>query len=76
MRLADLRSALWIAAAAGIATLAAFAHPEIASAHTEENAPLSHVILDVGLWSLGAAAVIGLLVAVFWLRARRRGFHE
>lgn len=69
-----LRSALWVGAAAVIATLAALAHPEVASAHTAEDAPLSHVILDVALWGLVVTAVAGLLVAIFWLRARRRGF--
>jgi len=49
------------------------AAPARALAHTGENVPLSHVILEVGQWSLGAAAIVGALVGILWLRARLRG---
>ncbi len=72
-----MRSAvLRMATVVGVAAVAALAHPGVVLAHDGEDESLSHVLLDVGAWGVGAVAVIGLLVAVFWLRARRRGLHE
>lgn len=73
MRSAVLRSAARMATVIGVAALAALARPSVVLAHDGEDKSLSHVLLDVGVWSLGAVAVLGLLVAVLWLRARRRG---
>lgn len=45
-----------------------------ALAHTGEDADAGHVVVEFGLWALGATAVIVLAGLVFWIRAQiRRG---
>ena len=36
------------------------------------DATPEHVLLEVAEWGLAAAAALGLIVLVFWVRARRR----
>lgn len=47
-----------------------------ALAHTGEDASLEHIIVEVARWTVGIAAVLGVLVAGFWLRARRAKGHQ
>lgn len=60
-----------VGAAFGTALLAAFGSPQSALAHTGADVPWPHVLLEVGEWTLGAAGVLAVLVALLWLRARR-----
>lgn len=58
-----------------LAAAAMLLESDAALAHTGENASVTHVIIEVGRWSFGVAAVLALLVGLFWIRAslRRRG---
>ncbi len=45
----------------------------IALGHTSgADATPEHVLLEVAEWGLAAAAVLGLIVLIFWVRAKRR----
>jgi len=41
-----------------------------ALAHTGDDAAAGHIIIEFGQWAFGAAAVIALIVLVFWIRAK------
>ena len=46
----------------------------VAMAHTGEDANTKHMVLEFGLWGLGVAGGLALVVAVFWVRSYvRRG---
>ena len=47
--------------------------PRLAFAHAGEDESLAHMILDATQWGLGVAAVIGLVVALLWIRVKLRG---
>lgn len=42
-------------------------------AHTGEGVSIDHVIIEIGTWALAVTAVIGIIVGVFWVRARVSG---
>jgi hypothetical protein len=45
----------------------------IALGHTSgSGATPEHVLLEVAEWGLAVAAALGLIVLVFWVRAKRR----
>ena len=75
-RTAARRIALRVLAAIVLGLLLLAAQPGLASAHTDEDVPFSHVLLEVGRWSIGVAAVLALLVALLWLRVRLRRSGE
>lgn len=54
----------------GLALALAFARPELAAAHTGDDATFKHVFIEFALWGIGLAAALALLIAVFWVRAR------
>ncbi len=57
-----------------LATMAHLALRGIALGHTSgEGATPEHVLLEVAEWGLALAALLGLVVLVFWIRAKRRG---
>lgn len=56
--------------AVGLALSLAITQPGLAMAHTGDEAEFKHVVIEFALWGIGLAAVIMLLVAVFWVRAR------
>ena len=41
-----------------------------ALAHTGDDAAAGHIVVEFGQWAVGAAAVLGLVVLVFWIRAK------
>ena len=43
--------------------------PGIAAAHIEAGANVRHVIAEVAYWGLGVAITLGIIVAIFWVRA-------
>jgi uncharacterized membrane protein len=44
--------------------------PAPALAHTSgEGATVAHVLTEMGVWGIGVVATIGLVTAVFWVRA-------
>ncbi len=46
---------------------------DVALGHTSgAGASPEHILLELAEWGLGIAAVLGLIVLVFWIRARRR----
>lgn len=56
-----------------LAAVAQFPFPGIALGHTSgPGATAEHVLLEVAEWGLAVAAVLGLIVLVFWIRAKRR----
>ena len=65
-----MRTALTALFMAGIAVIAAIAQPEVALAHTGDDAEFKHVVIEFALWGIGLGAAIALLIAVFWVRAR------
>ena len=64
------RIALQVLVAAALTLALAFGRPELAAAHTGDDAAFKHVFIEFALWGIGLAAVLALLVAVFWMRAR------
>lgn len=65
-----------VVAAAGLAAALALVHPDIAAAHTGDDAQFGHIVVEFALWGIGLAAFIGLLVSVLWVRARLRRHGE
>jgi uncharacterized integral membrane protein len=53
-----------VAVALALGTAPAYAHVE------GEGSEFAHVIVEVGVWTLGIGAVLAALVGIFWLRAR------
>ena len=41
-----------------------------AFAHTGDDAAATHIVVEFGQWALGAAAVLALIIFVFWIRAK------
>ena len=59
--------------AAALAALSLVAFHATALAHTTgDSATPEHVLLEVAGWGLGLAALLGVIVLVFWIRAKRR----
>lgn len=57
-----------------LAIIVQFALPGIVLGHVSgAGATPLHLLLEVGVWGLAVAAVLGLIVLVFWIRAKRRG---
>lgn len=56
--------------AAGLAVALALVQPEVAAAHTGDDAQFGHIVVEFALWGIGLAALIGLLISVLWVRAR------
>ena len=40
------------------------------AAHSGEGISIDHVLIEIGTWALAVTAVIGIIVGVFWVRAR------
>ena len=40
------------------------------SAHSGEGVSMEHVLIEIGTWALAVTAVIGIIIGVFWVRAR------
>lgn len=56
-----------------LAVIAQFPFSGVALGHTSgPGATPEHVLLELGEWGLAVAAVLGLIVLVFWIRAKRR----
>jgi type VI protein secretion system component VasF len=54
--------------------VAQLAAPATTAAHSSgPDATPEHVLLEVAQWGLAVAAVLGLVVLLFWARAKRRG---
>lgn len=54
-----------------LAAVAQLSFPGTALGHTSgAGATAEHVLLEVAEWGLAAAAVLGLIVLVFWIRAK------
>jgi len=43
--------------------------PGTAAAHIESGVNVRHIIADVAYWGLGVAVTLGLIFAIFWVRA-------
>jgi len=55
-----------------VAAVAQLAFPAITLAHTSgSGATPEHILLEVAEWGLAVAAVLGLIVLIFWIRAKR-----
>ena len=59
-----------ILTAIGMAIALVLASSQSAAAHTGDDAEFGHIFLEFALWGIGLAAFVGLLIAVFWVRAR------
>jgi len=65
----------WVRTTGGmlLTTVALLAMPGDVLGHTSgAGATLDHVVLEVAQWGLAVAAVLALIVLVFWIRARGR----
>lgn len=55
-----------------LAAVALLSLPDVALGHTSgAGATPEHVLLEVAEWGLAVAAVLGLVVLIFWIRAKR-----
>ncbi len=59
-----------------LAALVLLLSPAAALAHTGEGASTMHILTEVGLWGLGVAATLGLVTAIFWIRANWIRRHQ